>query len=487
MLIVPISGKIGWKNPPAVTLALVLINCLVFFLFQRNDDQAWLAAEQFYLTSGLADIEVPLYLTYQSKRGTKKDGHEIDVAGDLHRTIKIHMEIEADADFLKRLRAEKVVVPQNPKYEKWRELRSSYEQLQRKRSTFAHGLQPAFPDISAFFTYMFLHGGIGHLAGNMFFLWILGSMLEMGCGRKFFAAIYFLSGIIAAGSFTLIYSASTAPLVGASGAIAGLMGAYTVLYGKTRVNVFYSLGVYFDTARVPAFVLLPVWLTNECYQLLFKTSHVAYIAHMGGIIAGAAMALTGDRLLGIARRESFVESPQERIDHLMNKALKHMGDLKMARARALFEKILEMSPETLEALTYLFNIHKLTGQSTAFHATSRQLLRRLLKTGADNQTVLACYKTYAALVHRTVLSIPLYLQIVGVMLAEGDIKSAERIVLAILKKRPATPGLPTSLIKLGYAFHKNGQRDKWERYCSFVRQKYPDSFFAALKSSKSVS
>ncbi|MBR9987543.1 MAG: hypothetical protein KFF68_16690 [Desulfosarcina sp.] len=59
MLVVPISGKIGWKNPPVVTLALLVINCLVFLLFQVNDDESRMAAEQFYLTSGLAAIEVP--------------------------------------------------------------------------------------------------------------------------------------------------------------------------------------------------------------------------------------------------------------------------------------------------------------------------------------------------------------------------------------------------------------------------------------------
>ena len=71
MLLVPISGKIGWKNPPVVTLALVLITCLVFFLFQTGDDDARMAAEQFYLESGLAEIEVPYYIDYLAEMGKK--------------------------------------------------------------------------------------------------------------------------------------------------------------------------------------------------------------------------------------------------------------------------------------------------------------------------------------------------------------------------------------------------------------------------------
>lgn len=69
MLIVPVSGKIGWKNPPVVTLALLVINCLIFFLFQTHDDQASIAAEQFYLESGLAEIELPRYLHHLEASG----------------------------------------------------------------------------------------------------------------------------------------------------------------------------------------------------------------------------------------------------------------------------------------------------------------------------------------------------------------------------------------------------------------------------------
>ena len=186
----------------------------------------------------------------------------------------------------------RIISLQDPEYENWTMLRRTYEEKRDKSVAFAYGLRPAQPRTTTFFSYMFLHGGLGHLVGNMIFLWILGCMLEMGSGRVLFVAIYLLSGLASAGLFVLIYPTSTIPLVGASGAIAGLMGAYTVLYGTKKVSIFYSLGFFFNTATVPAIILLPVWLANECYQLFFSgASHVAYVAHIGGLAGGEDKAL----------------------------------------------------------------------------------------------------------------------------------------------------------------------------------------------------
>ena len=88
-------------------------------------------------------------------------------------------------------------------------------------------------------TYMFLHGSVGHLFGNMVFLWIVGCMLEMGLGRVKYVGLYIIGGLMAVWGYWLVYMDSTMPLVGASGSIAGLMGAYAVLFKKKKVKIFY--------------------------------------------------------------------------------------------------------------------------------------------------------------------------------------------------------------------------------------------------------
>ena len=481
MLIVPISGKIGWKNPPIVTLTILLLNCLVFFLFQTNDDQARMEAETFYLESGLARIEVPHYEHYLADTGAVDGAVEAVSPEDTDAVFRRHFEMERDATFIRELMADRIVTPDEAVYEEWRGLRDEYERKRDRSIAFSHGLRPAFPRTISFFTSMFLHGGVGHLVGNMVFLWILGCMLEIGAGRLLFSVIYLVGGLLAAGAFCLIYPSSTVPLVGASGAIAGLMGAYTVLYGRKRVSIFYSLGFYFNTATIPALLLLPVWLANECYQLFFSgASHVAYVAHIGGLAGGAGLAVVGDRLLGSVDRDRFEAAAEDKIGPLMDQALEHMGNLEMAKAREQFEAILDISPDHPDALAHLFNIHKLNPESAAFHETTRQLLQLRLKSTDTHFQALELYRSYSKIARRPSLPIPLYLQVAGIMAADGDTKGAERIIIAIFKKKPQTPGLPSSLVKLAKAFREGGQPDRWKRYRGLVCKHFPDSIEAEI-------
>ncbi|WP_372679786.1 rhomboid family intramembrane serine protease [Desulfosarcina sp.] len=480
MLVVPVSGKIGWKNPPMMTLALLVVNCLAFFLFQINDDESRMAAEQFYLNSGLAAIEVPRYIDYLKSTGKTADRPVESEGMDEQELMAAHFEMEADFDFISRLMDGQVILPQNPEYENWLALRRDYEEKRDKSVAFAYGLRPAYPRAPTFFSYMFLHGGVGHLVGNMVFLWILGCMLEIGSGRLFFTVMYLTCGLAAAGLFYAVYPSSTIPLVGASGAIAGLMGAYTVLYGTKKVSIFYSLGFFFNTATIPAIVLLPVWLANECYQLFFSgDSHVAYVAHIGGIAGGALLAYAGERLVGLDR-DSFEAAPEDKVSPLMHQALDHLGNLDMQQSQALLEQVLELSPNHQDALSHLFNIHKLNPESKPFHDTAKHLLGVLLQNTAAHPTALAVYETYSRLASRPRLPIHAYLQISGAMAAAGKVEDAEKIVLAIMKRKPETPELPSNLIKLSQAFRRCGRTDRWERYRRLVCKQFPDSVEAAL-------
>lgn len=480
MLIVPVSGKIGWKNPPIVTFLLVAINCLVFFLFQTGDGASRMSAEAFYLESGLAQIEVPHYLGYLETTGKKNDSHPSPEALDEEALMTLHFEMEADARFLEHLEQGKVIAPEDPQYEKWRHLRQSYEGKRDQSIAFSYGLRPAYQSVLPYFSYMFLHGGVGHLVGNMVFLWILGCMLEIGSGRLLFVVIYLVGGLAAAGLFCLIYPSSTIPLVGASGAIAALMGAYTVLYGIKRVTVFFSLGFYFDTVTVPAIVLLPAWLVNECYQLFFSgASHVAYVAHIGGLAGGALLALIGERSVGVDR-DSFEAAPEDRVGPLLDRALEHMGNLEMDQARELLEEVLTLSPDNREPLTHLFNIHKLKPESEDFHNTAKRLLGVLVQDAANPEKALGIYETYVRAAGRPKLSIPLYLQVAGIMATSGDVEAAEKIVVAVFKRKPEAPALPAALVRLAEAFRKKGRPNRWQRCRQLVCEHFPDSPEAAM-------
>jgi membrane associated rhomboid family serine protease len=141
---------------------------------------------------------------------------------------------------------------------------------------------------------MFLHGGWAHLLGNCMFLWVFGNNVEDSMGRGRFLAFYVLCGLAAAAAQVAIYPASPIPMVGASGAISGVLGGYLLLYPKVRVRVLLVLFIFIQVVRVPAFVVLLLWIGYQVRMSLPElmtidpkaSSGVAVFAHIGGFVAG---------------------------------------------------------------------------------------------------------------------------------------------------------------------------------------------------------
>ena len=138
------------------------------------------------------------------------------------------------------------------------------------------------------FTAMFLHGGFFHLAGNMLYLWVFGDNVEDRVGRGRFVAFYLICGTIAAVAQALPDTRSTVPMIGASGAVSGVLGAYVVLY--PRANVLVALP--FFLARVPALIVLGFWFAGQLASALLAepgAGGVAFTAHIGGFVGGALL------------------------------------------------------------------------------------------------------------------------------------------------------------------------------------------------------
>jgi membrane associated rhomboid family serine protease len=141
---------------------------------------------------------------------------------------------------------------------------------------------------------MFLHGGWFHLIGNMWFLWLFGNNVEDSMGHVRYLVFYLLSGLAAATAQTLLNPSSPIPMVGASGAISGVMGAYVVLYPKVRVHMLVVLGFFITRVAVPAFVMLGYWFLLQILGAGLAEEGgggVAFWAHAGGFLAGAALIL----------------------------------------------------------------------------------------------------------------------------------------------------------------------------------------------------
>jgi len=147
--------------------------------------------------------------------------------------------------------------------------------------------------IAHLFTSIFLHGSWMHLLGNMWFLWIFGNNIEDSMGRLRFIVFYFLFGLAAAMAQVLASPDSPIPMVGASGAISGVMGAYLLLYPNVKVYAMVPLGFFLTSVALPAWVMLGYWFLIQFVSGLLtagsETGGVAFWAHIGGFVAGVVL------------------------------------------------------------------------------------------------------------------------------------------------------------------------------------------------------
>jgi len=174
-------------------------------------------------------------------------------------------------------------------------------------------------------TSMFLHGGWMHIIGNMWFLWIFGDNVEDAMGRTRFLIFYVLCGLAAAGAQIVANTASPIPMVGASGAIGGVMGAYIVLYPRVHVHMLFIFGFYVTTFAIPAVWMLGYWILLQFIGGVSSVGvtggGVAFWAHVGGFVAGAVLVILfkNERLLKAHpyrgwRQRQHVSRPWRRID-----------------------------------------------------------------------------------------------------------------------------------------------------------------------------
>jgi membrane associated rhomboid family serine protease len=149
------------------------------------------------------------------------------------------------------------------------------------------------------FTAMFLHGGLFHVGGNMLYLWIFGNNVEDTLGHGRFLLFYLVSGVAAAFAQTLVNPASTVPMIGASGAVSGVLGAYLLLFPYARVLVLLIFGFFIRPVYVPALIVLGFWIVVQFVNGLItvrasalggaETGGTAWFAHIGGFLAGIVL------------------------------------------------------------------------------------------------------------------------------------------------------------------------------------------------------
>ncbi|WP_052101172.1 rhomboid family intramembrane serine protease [Novilysobacter arseniciresistens] len=469
MLILPLHRPINRATFPVVTVLLIIVNVLVFFGWQAGDDAAMQRASHHYVASGLAGLEVPAYERHLVETSQVDVLEEFRGVPDGIRGDYVAQRTFTDVAFLDALRSG-ALFDDAATLEAWRPLRADYDAELGEVFTLRHMLRSSEVDPWRMLAAAFLHGGVMHLVGNMLFLLALGLLVEGALGPGRYLALYLL-GAVGSSAFSLMWRwGEVGGGLGASGAVAALMGAFCVVWGRQPVRFFYWLWVVFDYVRAPAILLLPAWLGWEVLNLnLNGDSNVGFDAHIGGLLAGALM---GAVLVATGQvRQSFIrDDGGVAVDDRLARAQASIGRMQLVEADSLLEELAREQPGSFEIKLLRYRVARNGGRVAA---TAERAADVLAAVAPDADAIRAQGDVLAEL-HGTPLAPAMgdRLRLAGRWLEAGALDTVE----AALKPVAGDDGAETAArlwFQLALARRDRHQDDAHRRALSQLVERYP--------------
>ena len=481
MLILPFFREIDWKHPPFITLAIILINVFVFFVIQGGDGERYQKAAEYYMDSDLPRIEYPLYASYLKQSEQKKRYNKLFTKDPEEHARKhdpeIFMAIERDHGFQKRLLAGDIVNKDSSNYEAWKTQREQYKQYIDTIVSTNYSFSPAEPRAISFFTHMFLHGGVMHLLGNMVMLFIVGFTVETILGWRMYSLAYVIGGFSAVGFFWFIHPDSQG-MLGASGAISGVMGIYVALFGLRKINFFYFIFIYMGVFRAPALLVLVIWLLNEFIQFYVSPeSRTAYMAHFGGLLGGSIIGFA-NRYLNKKIDLDYIEKPQiqeqQAVEFERGVALMH--SMKFEPARRVFKQLLKGNPTNLEVLPHMYTVSKIAPESEDYHQTAITILKICIDSNQGLELANQVFNDYIRQAKPGPrLDVTVCLKLASRFTHAGFLDTVEKILRILLPKIAKIPDLAQLLSKVGNAYDQQNNPEKAEQYYQKVLTHFPQT------------
>lgn len=376
-MLIPISHESSTvRRHPWVTYGLILA-CLAIFLHTNSRERETRLESERLLSEALEYYFEHPYLEPDSRLATYMTGPQAEQLNDMILTIQ---QAEEDLPFLLPSEVEA----------RQAELDDRFELAFAKIAEHPFrrwGLVAAHPSARGALGHMFVHGGWLHLLGNLFLLFLTGTFIEDVWGRPLYAGFYLLAGLAGAGLFIARFPETTLPLVGASGAIAGCMGAFLIRYWNTRIHFFFWF-VIAGTFAAPAWLMLPLWFGHEyamaqMSEQFMAGGGVAYWAHVGGFAFGVAAALC-IRVLKIEER--FVQPAVEKKITLVSNervesALQAQSEGRSTDAFEILTRELRRDPRNREAALALWDVASAANRHREAAPSLLRVIRDDVRTG----------------------------------------------------------------------------------------------------------
>lgn len=479
MLILPLHRRLTAANFPYVTALLILINVLVFCGWQSGDEPVLEKAAAYYQHEHIDQYELPAYRAWLKQQGRSEDPIVLEDDEDVPPAQLALAMIQRDSAFLAALRADRVITPDQDDYQDWRPLRSKFDEQWNSSFTERHLMHFSEFDISRMFAAMFLHGGAEHLIGNMVFLALLGMLVEGALGGGLFLALYLLGGM-GGQWFSLAWRwGEFGSALGASGAIAALMGAYCILWGKRRVRIFYWFFVVFDYVKVPALWLLPFWLGWQVLNLLFNDgAHIGFDAHAGGIASGALLALLAVKLGW--RKLDFLDDEirSEELGNAFERAQAHLGKLEISQAKTLLSPLMQADAPPLPQLLAWYRCCRYEKGQPELPAAVRRLLDYPGVSSTEREEIRKVLDDYLATPTAPPLNDAELLPLARRWLQSDALVDGEHLLKILSARSLASPGLADAWLQLANAYRDEKDTARADRTYAYVLQNFSGSVAA---------
>jgi membrane associated rhomboid family serine protease len=388
-MLIPIRHEnMSARRWPVITFALIAINVLVFLAtFQTLQDDI----------KRVGDVRLHLVLLAAAHP-------ELNTSSEVQETVsKVKRQYPKDwAELSDRTRRpvdawDRQMLQKQDEDELQGDMNSLSVQLQQaKENSIAekYAFIPAHPSAISFITANFLHGGWMHLIGNMWFLWLAGFVLEDLWGRWLYTAFYLIAGAAAMQFDAWLNAGSTVATLGASGAVAALMGAFLVRFPKMKIEMLWWIFLRPRRFKAAAYWLLPLWLAMEIFygSLFGQSTGVAHWAHVGGFVFGALAAL-GLRYSGLEQKAN--QKIEADLTLQSDAEIQEASDLidkgEFTSAEEILNDYLSRRSNSLDACNLLVIIHRKKSNTTALAEALARLCAIHLKAG-ENELAWKCYE-----------------------------------------------------------------------------------------------
>ncbi len=450
---------------PYLTISLIVINVLCFIITFPIDIKQRKEIEKIY-SEQLFPIESQFYEQY----------------------IQEHSDEFNNPDFYSKfqeaLQSGALIDTTTGVYHTWLNAKRRFDQARASRVLYRFGFKPAQFNFLHLFSSLFLHAGIFHLLFNMLFLWLVGVNIEDWWGRPLFAALFIIGGIFATLFFTVFNRNTTVYLVGASGAISAVMGAFAVRFYRTKIRIFWFLLIFirpfWGTFRVYAWIALGFWFAEQLfYTLLFASANtgVAFSAHVGGFLFGLA---AGFSMKYLKLEEKYlsekIEKQIETVDlhpKMRDAFLKRDAGDNDAAIRLLREVLAE-DPQNDDARLELTRCLLAAGRESEAGREYETMIVALYDQGKKNEVYAAFLEVYEKQLERF-FSAKMQFKMASLLLSIKEYRKAVELFSMIAKCHPSDRLAPIGLLKAAKVFSEELDKHAMAKGAlEFLLLKYPE-------------